>query len=166
MLPDLERPVESKLTPRVLGRIRGAEQLIAVYGSWPRFHDSEVVSMVLDRGNHMETRATEDWARRRPPSLTAKVTLLDWRHSDASSRKYQLGTLRFNGISSFYMEAFGYQNPVMGIGLRAEPEEDEGDFALHVEWGGTVMGHEAKFTCESIDVLLVEPFPGPESAVS
>jgi Immunity protein 50 len=157
MLPDPERPVESKLTPRVLGKIHGAEQLIALYGSWPSFHDSEVVSIVLDRGNHMEIIETEDWGGRRPPSLTAQVTLIDWRRNDASTRKYnQLVTLRFNGISSFYMEGFSYQNPVMGIGLRAEPEEGQGDFTLHVEWGGTVMGYEAEFTCESIDVLFVE----------
>ena len=106
----------------------------------------------------MTVVATDDWKNRIAPSLTAKVITFDFRFGDTESRKYRLVTLRFNGLDEFYMGNFSYQNPVMGIGLCAEPEEGDSEFRLRVEWGGTLMGHEAEFTCESIEVLSVEPY--------
>jgi hypothetical protein len=164
IIRDPERPIESDLTSHVMSRIRDANKLIDIYGAWPTFEDAEIVSVVLDRGNHKEIIVTGDWAVRVPPFLTAKVILFDSRYGGLDDRKYRLATLRFNGISRFNMELFGYQNPVMGIGLRAEPAVGDADPSVHVEWGGTVMGHEADFICESIDVLSVEPFHPPESA--
>jgi hypothetical protein len=165
IIRDPERTIESDLTPHVMSRIGDANKLIDIYGAWPTFEDAEIVSVVLDRGNHKEIIVTGDWAVRVPPSLTAKVILFDSRYGGLDARrKYRLVTLRFNGISRLNMELFGYQNPVMGIGLRAEPAVGDADPSVHVEWGGTVMGHEADFTCESIDVLSVEPFHPPESA--
>jgi len=152
-----ERPVKTNITSRVMSRIRYAERLVATYGHWPDFHDSEILTVVLDRGNHMKIVQSGDWSARVAPSLTAQVMTFDWRLGDDSDRKYRLVTLRFNGIEDFSMESFGYQNPVMGIGITAEPEEGEVS-VLRIDWGGTVMGHEAEFTCESIDVLDVQPF--------
>ena len=104
-----------------------------------------------------------DWTHRVAPSLTAKIMTFDYRSRDPEDRKYRLVTLLFQGINEFTMENFSYQNPVMGIGLCAEPEQGESEFRLRVEWGGTVMGHEAEFTCESIEVLAIEPFDPPGS---
>jgi hypothetical protein len=166
-IPNTERPIESDLTPWVMSRIRGASRLIDVYGVWPSFEDAEIVSVALDRGNHQEVVVTRNWAARVPPSLTAKVIVFDARYGDVPKRKYRLVTLRFIGISRFNMGLFGDQNPVMGIGLRAESPADTGAGPnIHVQWGGTVMGHEADFICESIDVQSVEPFDPAESPSS
>ena len=152
-----ERPVKTNITPQVMARVHDADRLISIYGHWPDFHNCEILAVALDRGNHMQVVETGDWSGRVAPSLTAKILTFDFRYGDDKSRKYRLVTLRFNGVGDFHMEAFGYQNPVMGIGLIAEPEVGE-TALLRVDWGGTVMGHETVFTCESIDVLNVEPF--------
>ncbi len=162
---DPERAIASDLTPLVMSRIRDGSRLTDVYGVWPHFEDAEIVSVTLDRGNHQEVVVTGNWAARVPPSLTAKIIIFDNRYYDVAERKYRLVTLRFNGISQFKMELFSYQNPVTGIGLRAEPTDDAVDPNVHVEWGGTVMGHEADFICESIDVQSVEPFDPPEASI-
>jgi hypothetical protein len=156
-----ERPVKSNVTPGVMSRILHAERLTSIYGEWPSFHDCEITSVALDRGNHMSVVETGNWESRVPPSLTAKVLTVDFRFPDDPSRKYRLVTLRFHGIGEFYMENFSYQNPVMGIGLVPEPEGGATVSRLRVEWGGTVMGHETEFTCESIEVVSVEPFEPP-----
>jgi hypothetical protein len=163
-IEDPERSIESHLTPAVMSRIRDASKLIDIYGVWPTFEDAEIVSVVLDRGNHKEIIVTGDWAARIPPSLTAKVILFDHRIGDADDRKYRLVTLRFNGISQLSMELFSYQNPVMGIGLRADAADGRDGPNIHVEWGGTAMGHETDFVCESITVQSVEPFHLPEAS--
>jgi len=165
-IPNTERPIESDFTPWVMSRVRGASRLIDVYGDWPSFEDAEIVSVALDRGNHQEVVVTGNWAARVPPSLTAKVIVFDARYGDVHKRKYRLVTLRFIGITQFNMELFGYQNPVMGIGLREEPSDIGAGPYIHVEWGGTIMGHEADFLCESIDVQSVEPFDPPEAPSS
>ena len=157
----IERSVKTNVTPRVMSRILHAEQLISTFGEWPDFHDCQILSVALDRGNHMTIVEIGDWSNRVGPSLTARVMTLDDRSGERTRR---LVTLRFNDINEYYMENFAYQNPVMGIGLRAEPEDDEVEFRLRVEWGGTVMGHEAEFTCESIVVLSNDAFDPPLSA--
>jgi hypothetical protein len=160
-IPNPERPIDSDLTPWVLSRIRGASRLIDVYGVWPSFEDAEIVSVALDRGNHQEIVVTGHWAARVPPSLIAKVIVFDPRYGDVQEGKYRLVTLRFVGVSRFNMKLFSVQNPIMGIGLRPEPPDGGASPNIHVEWGGTVMGHEADFICESIDVQSVEPFDPP-----
>jgi hypothetical protein len=153
-----ERRVKSNVTPAVITRILHAERLTSIYGDWPSFHDCEITSVTLDRGNHMSVVATGNWESRVPPSLTAKVITFDFRFPDVASRKYRLVTLRFDAVEELYIENFSYQNPVMGIGLVAEPEDGAVVSKLRVDWGGTVMGYETQFTCESIEVLSVEPF--------
>ena len=86
---EVERPVKSNVTPRVMSRIVNAERLISIYGEWPDFHDSEVTDVGLDRGNHMTVVATNDWKNRIAPSLTAKVITFDFRFGDTESRKYR-----------------------------------------------------------------------------
>jgi hypothetical protein len=70
-------------------------------------------------------------------------------------------TLRFNGLNQFNMQWFSYQNPIVRIGLSMEIAPRQIDPSIHVEWGGTAMGHEADFYCDSIDVLSIEPFLPP-----
>jgi hypothetical protein len=155
-----ERPIKTSITPWVMDRIRDADRLGAIYGSWPDFADAEILTVALDRGNHMEVVTTGDWSCRVAPSLTVKLVAFDALAGEPGNRSHRMITLRFNGIGEFYMENFGYQNPVIGIGLSPDPQTGEPS-RLRVEWGGTVMGYETEFTCESLEVLSVE-LPTPK----
>jgi Immunity protein 50 len=159
--PDPARQTDSTLSPLVRNRIRDANNLIDVYGEWPTFSDAEIISVALERGNHLAIAANGDWASRVAPSMTAKVMVFDSRCGNIEDCKYRLVTLRFNGLTQFNMQWFSYQNPIAGIGLSMEIVPGQTDPSIHVEWGGTAMGHEADFYCDSIDVLSIEPFLPP-----
>ena len=165
-IPDPERPLDTRLSPLVLSRIRDANKLIDVYGEWPAFSDAEIISVVLERGNHLSIIATGNWPLRVAPSMIAKLMVFDSRYGNVKDCKYRLVTLRFGGLSQFNMQLFGYQNPIMGISFSMEMTHGQVEPSIHVKWGGTVMGHEADFFCDSIDVISIEPFLPPRLEAS
>jgi hypothetical protein len=82
--PDPERQTDSTLSPLVRNRIRDANKLIDVYGEWPTFSDAEIISVALERGNHLAIVATDDWASRVAPSMIAKVMVFDSRYGNVT----------------------------------------------------------------------------------
>ena len=154
-----ERPLETEMAADVLALISGPEKLISVYGGWPSFEDSEVLSVALDRGNLKEVFETADWDEVVLPSVTVKFFVFDSRVSyDSPARNNRLATIRFDGIQDFWLEHFSHQNPIMGLAIHKAKGREDAEQFLEVEWGGTAMAFETKFLCKAIAVLDVVPF--------
>ena len=125
--------------------IQGSERLIEIFGTWPSFHDSEVVSVRLDRGE-------------RRPRLDIQVHVFE-RTLDVDARGYYitkdhtLATLRFDAVESLSIADFNHQNVVDEIELAQE----EGGGLIQVRWPG-INGLDASFKCQSVSVIEAVPF--------
>jgi hypothetical protein len=74
--------------------VTGHEQLTAIFGRWPSFHDAEVLSVRLERDGR------DRWES---PALYAKVHVFAGRRNEASSTgvefyNHTLVTFRFNQV--------------------------------------------------------------------
>src|SRR4051794_31467997 len=88
--------------------IPGADRLIERFGSWPSFHDAEVLRVMLDRrGDH-------------PP--TGEMLVHAWRMTDqVDDRGYYvrnthtLVRFAFEGIASIELSEFNHQNVLFDL---------------------------------------------------
>lgn len=134
-----------------MAKIQNRELLTEIFGSWPSFHDAEILSIQLDRGG-------EDG-----PSLTAVIHL--WRMTnevDANGyivcKNYTLATLRFGHILLEMLNGFNHQNVLSELSISTIDsnisENDHCSFGILME---TSYGCQAMFKCRSITVLKAEP---------
>src|SRR4051795_12352549 len=97
-------------------RIAGAEQLVAVFGYWPSFHDAEVLWMRLDRRAHGEGCYG--------PTLEALIHAFDFEATSPvgsdgrhALRRSVLVHLRFRDVDGLRVEGFNFQNKLHGLTL-------------------------------------------------
>jgi hypothetical protein len=125
------------------------------FGHWLSFEDAELTSMVFDRGSQLE--AAQAAAGGDPPSLVATFLVLHTKFTrdDPRSRLARV-SLKFGDISKLQMSAFGWQNPILGLGL-SRISSELGEQRLAVKWGGAAgSGHEVAFGCSMCTVLDVQ----------
>jgi len=145
-MQDPERFIDGVISDEVLADIAGRELLIDHLGSWPTFHDYEVVSITLERAPWLTTATCDMRA-------TFYVFDLDKRHED-QQRKQGLAELLFRGIDDLRLEGFNHQNPIMGLSIVRDTSGASWR-RFRVEWGGTCMRHEVSFSCCHISVVRV-----------
>jgi Immunity protein 50 len=134
-------------------RIEHYEALTSVFGSWPSFHDAEVMTARLGQAD-----------RTNAPYLEVDVHL--WAtgsevdvegHFVRSS--HTLARLRFEGIDGLTLLGFEAQNVLWDFEF--EPVEDP---ALEpLRWVVTMdasVGMETRFRCAGISVVSATPFEG------
>jgi len=131
--------------------ISGHEELQRYYGEKLSFHDSEILTVVLDRG----PQGGNEWS----PSLTATFHLFAWLPADPkthafSFHKHALATIRFNGIFEVDMVDFNHQNAIFDLIINKL--EDVGHaqrYNVHLQ---PSFGLGAKFVCCSIELISLE----------
>jgi hypothetical protein len=131
--------------------ILGGEQLVAVFGYWPTFHDAEVLWVRLDR------RPIGDGQ----PTLETLVHAFEITNEVGADgyyvlRHHILVHLRFRDVVELRLDGFNHQNALTGlafIDLRDRQME-------RVLWGvrfDSAYGMGATFQCHSVEVVSVVP---------
>jgi hypothetical protein len=129
--------------------IRGAEQLVAVFGYWPTFHDAEVLRVSLSRDNPAGDRS---------PTLELDIYAYDTDGTTTTDGYYRLThqvvvTFRFEGIDALVLEDFNRQNVIGGLGV--EPVVGaEGQSMLEVELS-SIYGLGGTFRCRTAEIVGV-----------
>jgi len=130
--------------------IKGSEKLTSIYGSWPSFHDAEVIELQYWRGDVKPG----DWDDRNVfPVLTTKIHIF----IESPTSQHTLATLRFEDVDDFKMEGFNHLNAILGLSICIQ---DRGKFksgeslppCLTVEFQ-PAFGMGASFRCFRIEVV-------------
>lgn len=143
------------LDPKVI--VKNSEKLTSLFrGSWPEFHDAEIVDLHLWRGNVRPG----NWDDRNVfPVLTVKVRILEATQPGASHAGDDvLATLRFHDFSELKLKGFDHMNQILSLSIT---QRDRGkgpkgnslqpDYVVDFESFGS-------FSCFQIEVLDAVPF--------
>jgi hypothetical protein len=134
-----------------IDRIVGAEQLVAVFGYWPSFHDAEVLWLQLDRRPFGDGQPTME-------TLIHAFEMTNEVGTDGCYvlRHHVLVQLRFHDVVELRLDGFNHQNAIMGLAL-----EDLRDRQWeHIHFGvrfDSAFGVDASFQCHSVEVVSVTP---------
>jgi hypothetical protein len=140
MSPSRE-PLDESIAPEILAAISGQDLLVQHLGYWPRFHDFEVLSIVMER----PLVSAAACALR----ATFLVFDVDKAHDDPE-RRQGTAELLFENVEALQINGFNYQNPIIGLSIIAAERQ-----RFLVEWGGTAIQHEVSFTCGRVSVIRV-----------
>jgi hypothetical protein len=142
--------------------VAGAERLRAFYsGTWPCFHDAEIVEMHLWRGHIYPG----DWDDRNVlPILTLKIQILEATQPGATGADNDvLATLRFHSVDQVQLLDFNNINSIVDISVRPQArgfytngEPLPPSLLVAIEQGFGLTG---SFSCASIEVIAAEHSP-------
>jgi hypothetical protein len=140
--------------PNIADKIEHGKLLTDIFGRWPSFHDSEVISLELFR----DPKDTNE------PSLRAKIYVFE-ATPEVDNRgffilkNHVLATLIFRGIDDNSIAGFNQQNVLSDLVIVdiSSRQLDQLKFEVHFP---SLFGVEAEFKCRAIEVEAVEPF-GP-----
>jgi hypothetical protein len=138
----------------VTNPIRGAEQLTALFGRWPSFHDAEIVRVELDRD-----AATD---RASGPTLTLDIYAFEAGPELAPNGQYVLRnevlvSFRFLEVYQLALDGFNQQNAVWNLHITdiSERQLERARYEVHV---APSFGVGATFQCFDAEVLTVLPW--------
>ena len=129
--------------------IAGAEQLVAIFGYWPTFHDAEVVRFCLARSADFADGPLVE-ADVHVFEITDQVTpngLLALRH-------HSLVTFRFTGVDSLQVSEFNNQNALWSLDIEDIRARQLELLAYEVSFSPS-FGMNATFLCRTAEVLAV-----------
>jgi hypothetical protein len=136
--------------------ITGADAVVDALGTWPSFHDAEVLAFELERPA-LKARASE--AR-----LKVHVTLYEARNE--GTVEYHMALVksivvafRFSGIRELEIFEFNHQNVVDAIVFSEVTTATGKEIAVEVP---SIFGFGGKWRCRTAEVIGV--FPGPAAA--
>jgi hypothetical protein len=138
--------------PNIADKVEHGKLLTDIFGRWPSFHDSEVISLELFR----DPKGTNE------PSLRAKIYVFE-ATPEVDNRgffilkNHVLATLIFRGIDDNSIAGFNQQNVLSDIVITyiSSRQLDQIKFEVHFP---SIFGVEAEFKCRTIEVEAVEPF--------
>ncbi|QEL16937.1 Imm50 family immunity protein [Limnoglobus roseus] len=145
-----------------IGPIEGEEQLVAVFGYWPTFHDAEVLWLRLDRRSGGEASYG--------PTLEALVHAFEMTDEVGpdgyyGQRFHVLVHLQFREVVKLRLDGFNHQNALHGLDftdLRDRQME-------RVKWAvrfNSAFGVDASFECFAVEVLSVVPCGNAGEAIN
>ncbi len=127
-----------------MAAIVGAERVTEIYGTWPAFHDAEVLRVRLD---HDGARGAALEADIHVFAMTPEL--------DAAGfyilRDHHVVTLRIDGLSGLDLRWFGPQNVISTLDIDEAADRDEPTVVWHVDFGSS-LGMAATFQCAEITV--------------
>ncbi len=132
--------------------IDGSEKIVELYGGWPSFHDSEVLSVSLDRGKEKGEFG---------PSLTIKLHGFAMTNELNDKGHYKTVnhaqiTFQFYDVVEFSLtHGFGTQNPLSGVSI----EDIRSHQLERINYSVGFDAHlncDIEFKCSSILVVSVE----------
>jgi len=133
--------------------IANSEELVAVFGRWPSFHDSEVTTLRLEREGDDEFDG---------PELFVTFHLFEGREdptrtSGVSWHNHVLATLKFSRVSDLELVGFNHQNAVFDLEVVAERTPDESSAGEHLRVTlHSSFGVSLTFSCVTICVADVQ----------
>jgi hypothetical protein len=140
--------------------IRGGEQLTALFGRWPSFHDAEIVRLTLDR-DMVHDRASG-------PTLTLDVYAFESGPGVAPSGQYVLRnevliSLRFLEVDQLALNGFNQQNAIWNLYITdiSERQLERAKYEVHV---APSFGVGATFLCFDVEVIAVRPWVAADHA--
>ncbi len=130
--------------------VANAQRLEEAFGSWPSFHDAEVLTMRLDRSGAVG------------PTLDAQVYVFEMTSEvDAAGffvlKNQVVVSLRFSNVALERLRWFNEQNALSELFIDEIPDESNEGRTLAVRFESS-YGVEASFRCGAIEVLEVEPY--------
>jgi len=135
--------------------VKNAHLLELIFGRWPSFHDAEIHSIVLTRDR---TGAPQN-----RPRLEATIHV--WEMTPEVDDKgfyvlkdHTMVTLAFDSITDLSLNGFNHQNVLWDLEIVQELCEQVITVTMP-----TSYGCEAKFKCESIEVVSAVPYPVQKS---
>lgn len=136
-----------------IGSVLGAEQLVAVFGYWPSFHDAELLWLRLDRQSNIE-----DYYG---PTLETLVHAFE-RTSDVGAdgcyvlRHHVLVHLRFSDVVELQLEGFNHQNALTELSLTdlRDRHMEQVKWSVRFE---SAFGVDSSFQCHAVEVISVVP---------
>jgi hypothetical protein len=154
------RPARPRRHTFDVPRIVNSETLESRLGSWPSFHDAEVLSVRLDSGQRSDGRARLE--------LDIHVFDVDGQLPDGRLNfvRHTIATLEFAGVESLELDGFGPQNVLDDLVLRDLATEGATTATIKVELPSN-NGLAGGFRCEQVTVLAARPYtPGVHSVYS
>ena len=137
-----------------------AEALEARFGSWPSFHDAEVLAVRLDSGQRSDGRPRVE--------LDVHVFSVDGQlpRGRLNFVLHTVVTMEFAGVEDVDLQGFHYQNVLDDLVIRQLDAGSPLAAKVQVELPAN-FGLAGAFRCEDVTVLAVEPYaPGPHSVYS
>lgn len=142
--------------------VTGHEKLTGLYNRWPSFHDSEVLSIHLDREGP------------EAPVALIRVHLFEGSPDAANPgriawKNHSVATLKFKSVVGLELSDFNRQNAIFDLGIELAPAGHD-----DVTWAGPAYevvisssyGVGGSFICSSIEVVSVEKKIPPGSVYS
>ena len=132
--------------------VLGSEKLVASFGSWPSFHDSEILSVHLDRADNESDAG---------PMLTIQFHLVqgcaNTGHVDGvRGESNTLVTLAFVNITDLQLFAFNHQNAIFDLVLSDDGVHPDTPNLRAIRVGlQASYGASGSWLCSSIRVLEV-----------
>jgi Immunity protein 50 len=134
-------------------QIAGADQLVAVFGYWPSFHDAEVLWLRVDR--HFYGDGCYG------PTLETLVHAFEMTSEVAADgyyvlRHHVLVHLRFVEVVELRLDGFNCQNALMGLTLTdlRDRQMERVRWSVHFD---SAFGVDSSFQCFAVEVLSVVP---------
>jgi hypothetical protein len=130
----------------------GREKVTAVFGSWPAFHDAEVVRIDIDRRPIGEGTG---------PTLDAMIHAFEISDEVASDgtlvlRNHVLVHLRFHEVVGLELGGVNLQNVLFGLVLTDIRDRQMEGIHLEVKFAAS-HGLEASFQCRRAEVVSLTP---------
>jgi len=132
-------------------RIAGAEDLVAIFGYWPSFHDAEVLWVRFDRRPFGDGQ----------PTLEALVHAFEITSEVSADgyyvlRHHVLVHLRFRDVVELRLVGFNHQNALMGLILTDLRDRQMERVLWEVKFD-SAFGVNSTFQCHSVEVFSVVP---------
>lgn len=131
-----------------MSEIEGSEKLTQLYGSWPSFHDAEILNLTLDRSG--------------PDAPTLKIQIHVFEMTSEMDpaghfvlRDHRVVTLLFTRVMLEELRGFNEQNVIFSMDISSiDSGKDEGrHFSVDLSPSYGVGG---SFECERVVVAAVE----------
>ena len=130
--------------------VTGHERLTSIFGGWPSFHDSEVLSIRLER------EGDDRWAS---PVVYTTVHVFAARRNEQSRTgvefyNHTLVTFRFNLVVNLELSGFNQQNAIFDLIIEPS-DEDSNETTIDVTFQSS-FGVGLTFSCQSVEIVDVE----------
>lgn len=130
--------------------VKGHEQLTSIFGRWPSFHDSEVLSIRLEREDK------DPWSS---PTLYSTVHVFAGRRNENSRTgvefyNHTLVTFRFNLVVNLELSGFNHQNAIFDLIIEM-PDNASAETPIDVTFQPS-FGVALTFSCQSVEIVHIE----------
>lgn len=133
--------------------VEASNLLTTIFGGWPSFHDAEVITIDLWRGDICPER--ESWVG---PVLTARILVLEATQLGAQHAGNDiLVTLRFHGVKDLRILNLNHENSIIDLSL-TPGSSDRGRTSYVRVCFEQGFGINASFHCSRVEVSGAEPF--------